>query len=142
LNALIGEEKYATKTVSRKESKGRHATTHRQLIRLASGAMLIDTPGMRELGNFSTDKGVEETFAEISALAEQCRFSDCSHAGEKGCAVLAAVAEGVLPADRYANYLKMTRESAFHEMSYLEKRKKDKQFAKHCKSVMKQKHRR
>ena len=142
LNTLIGEEKYITRTVSRKESKGRHATTHRQLIRLATGAMVIDTPGMRELGNFSTEKGVEETFAEISALAGQCRFSDCSHSVEKGCAVLAAVEEGALPADRYENYLKMTRESAFHEMSYLEKRKKDKQFARHCKSVMKQKHRR
>jgi ribosome biogenesis GTPase len=142
LNTLIGEEKYTTKTVSGKESKGRHATTHRQLIRLESGAMLIDTPGMRELGNFSAAKGVEETFSEITALAEQCRFSDCSHVGEKGCAVVAAIEEGSLPADRYENYLKMTRESAFHEMSYIEKRRKDKQFAKHCKSVMKQKHRR
>ncbi|WP_339135738.1 MAG: ribosome small subunit-dependent GTPase A [Candidatus Electrothrix sp. GW3-4] len=142
LNALLGEAKYATKTVSSKESKGRHATTHRQLIRLDSGAMIVDTPGMRELGNFSTERGVEETFAEIAALAEQCRFSDCSHVSEKGCAVLAAVEEGTLPADRYENYLKMTKESAFHEMSYHEKRRKDKQFARHCKSVMKQKHRR
>ncbi|MDU9049602.1 MAG: ribosome small subunit-dependent GTPase A [Candidatus Electrothrix sp. Rat3] len=141
LNTLIGEEKYTTKTVSGKESKGRHATTHRQLIRLDSGAMLIDTPGMRELGNFSAAKGVEETFSEIITLSEQCRFSDCSHVGEKGCAVMAAVEEGNLPANRYENYLKMTRESAFHEMSYFEKRRKDKQFAKHCKSVMKQKNR-
>ncbi|MCI5220620.1 MAG: ribosome small subunit-dependent GTPase A, partial [Candidatus Electrothrix sp. LOE2] len=142
LNTLIGEEKYTTKTVSGKESKGRHATTYRQLIRLDSGAMIVDTPGMRELGNFSSAKGVEETFAEITALAEQCRFSNCSHVGEKGCAVVAAAEEGSLPADRYENYLKMTRESAFHEMSYIEKRKKDRQFARHCKSVMKQKHRR
>ena len=139
LNTLIGKEKYTTKTVSSKESKGRHATTHRQLIRLDSGAMIVDTPGMRELGNFSATKGVEETFSEIIALSEQCRFSDCSHVGEKGCAVMAAVEQGALPSDRYENYLKMTRESAFHEMSYFEKRKKDKQFAKHCKSVMKQK---
>ncbi|MCW5212746.1 ribosome small subunit-dependent GTPase A, partial [Desulfobulbus sp. TB] len=142
LNTLIGKEKYTTKTVSGKESKGRHATTHRQLIRLASGAMIVDTPGMRELGNFSAAKGVDETFAEITALSEQCRFSDCSHVEEKGCAVTAAVAQGFLSAKRYENYLKMTRESAFHEMSYFEKRKKDKNFAKHCKSVMKQKHRR
>jgi ribosome biogenesis GTPase len=141
LNTLIGEAIHTTKTVSSKESKGRHATTHRQLIRLDSGAMIVDTPGMRELGNFSAAKGVDETFAEITALAEQCRFSDCSHVTEKGCAVLAAVEQGDLPGDRYENYLKMTRESAFHEMSYHEKRKKDKRFAKHCKSVMKQKHR-
>jgi len=142
LNTLIGEAVHTTKTVSSKESKGRHATTHRQLIQLDSGAMIVDTPGMRELGNFSAAKGVDETFAEITALAEQCRFSDCSHVGEKGCAVLAAIELGDLPRDRYENYLKMTKESAFHEMSYHEKRKKDKQFAKHCKSVMKQKHRR
>ncbi|WYD81088.1 MAG: ribosome small subunit-dependent GTPase A [Candidatus Electrothrix gigas] len=142
LNTLIGKEKYMTKTVSNKESKGRHATTHRQLIRLASGAMIVDTPGMRELGNFSAAKGVDETFAEITALAEQCRFSDCSHVAEKGCAVTGAVVQGFLSAERYENYLKMTKESAFHEMSYFEKRKKDKHFAKHCKSVLKQKHRR
>jgi ribosome biogenesis GTPase len=142
LNSLIGEALHITKTVSSKESKGRHATTHRQLIRLDSGAMIVDTPGMRELGNFSAAKGVDETFAEITALAEQCRFSDCSHVGEKGCAVLAAVEQGELPEDRYENYLKMNRESAFLEMSYHEKRKKDKQFARHCKSVMKQKQRR
>ncbi|MCI5131121.1 MAG: ribosome small subunit-dependent GTPase A [Candidatus Electrothrix sp. EH2] len=142
LNTLIGEEKFTTKTVSGKESKGRHATTHRQLIRLASGAMIVDTPGMRELGNFSAAKGVDATFAEITALAEQCRFSDCSHIAEKGCAVTAAVEQGLLSTERYENYLKMTRESAFHEMSYFEKRKKDKKFAKHCKSVLKQKHRR
>ncbi len=142
LNTLIGKAIHITKTVSSKESKGRHATTHRQLIQLDSGAMIVDTPGMRELGNFSAAKGVDETFAEITALAEQCRFSDCSHVAEKGCAVLAAIEQGDLPADRYENYLKMNRESAFHEMSYHEKRKKGKQFAKHCKSVMKQKHRR
>lgn len=142
LNTLIGEAIHTTKTVSSKESKGRHATTHRQLIQLDSGAMIVDTPGMRELGNFSVAKGVDETFAEITALAEQCRFSDCSHSGEKGCAVAAAVEQGSLPAPRYENYLKMNRESAFHEMSYYEKRKKDKLFARHCKSVMKQKHRR
>ncbi len=141
LNTLIGKAIHTTKTVSSKESKGRHATTHRQLIQLDSGAMIVDTPGMRELGNFSAAKGVDETFAEITALAEQCRFSDCSHVAEKGCAVLTAVEQGDLSADRYENYLRMNRESAFHEMSYHQKRKKDKQFAKHCKSVMKQKHR-
>ncbi len=142
LNTLIGEEKYTTKTVSTKESKGRHATTHRQLIRLNSGAMIVDTPGMRELGNFSAAKGVEETFSEITALSEQCRFSDCSHVGEKDCAVMAAIEQGSLSSDRYENYLKMTKESAHNEMSYFEKRKKDKRFAKHCKSVMKQKNHR
>jgi ribosome biogenesis GTPase len=138
LNNFIGESIYKTKTVSKKESKGRHATTHRQLTKLDSGSMIVDTPGMRELGIFSVDTGIEETFSEIMALAEKCQFNDCTHFGEKGCAVLDAVEKGQLSAERYQNYMKMTKETTYNEMSYLEKRKKDKQFAKHVKSVMKQ----
>jgi ribosome biogenesis GTPase len=138
LNNLIGESIYKTKTVSKKESKGRHATTHRQLTKLDSGSMIIDTPGMRELGIFSVDTGIEDTFSEIMALAEKCQFNDCTHVGEKRCAVLDAVEKGQLSAERYQNYMKMTKETTYNEMSYLEKRKKDKQFAKHVKSVMKQ----
>ena len=139
INNLIGESIYKTKTVSKKESKGRHATTHRQLIRLDCGAMVVDTPGMRELGNFSVATGLDETFSEIITLSEKCHFSDCSHVGEKGCAVLEAVEKGQLSADRYQNYIKMTKESTYNEMSYLEKRKKDKQFGKLIKTVMKHK---
>ncbi|MBU0965691.1 MAG: ribosome small subunit-dependent GTPase A [Proteobacteria bacterium] len=139
INNLLGESVYKTKTTSRKESKGRHATTHRQLIRLDSGAMIVDTPGMRELGNFSVGTGLDETFSEIITLAEKCHFSDCTHVGEKGCAVLGAVEKGQLSAERYQNYLKMTKESSYNEMSYLEKRKKDKQFGKLIKTVMKHK---
>jgi len=139
INNLIGESIYKTKTVSKKESKGRHATTHRQLITLDCGAMVIDTPGMRELGNFSVAMGLDETFSEIITLSKKCHFSDCSHVEEKGCAVLEAIEEGQLSSDRYQNYIKMTKESTYNEMSYLEKRKKDKQFGKHCKTVMKHK---
>jgi ribosome biogenesis GTPase len=139
INNLIGESIYKTKKVSKKESKGRHATTHRQLIKLDSGAMVIDTPGMRELGNFSVETGLDETFSEIISLARKCRFSDCSHVEEKGCAVLEAVEKGLLSADRYQNYIKMNKESNYNEMSYLEKRKKDKQFGKFIKAVMKHK---
>jgi ribosome biogenesis GTPase len=139
INNLIGESIYKTKTVSKKESKGRHATTHRQLIRLDSGAMIVDTPGMRELGNFSVATGLDETFSEIITLSEKCHFSDCTHAGEKGCAVLGAVENSQLSNERYQNYLKMTKESRYNEMSYLEKRKKDKQFGKLIKTVMKHK---
>ena len=139
INNLIGESIYKTKTVSKKESKGRHATTHRQLIKLDFGAMVVDTPGMRELGNFSVDTGLDETFFEIITLSEKCHFNDCTHVEEKGCAVLDAVEKGQLSADRYQNYIKMTKESSYNEMSYLEKRKKDKQFGKLCKTVMKHK---
>ncbi|MDH3973596.1 MAG: ribosome small subunit-dependent GTPase A [Deltaproteobacteria bacterium] len=139
INKLIGESIYKTKTVSKKESKGRHATTHRQLIKLESGPMIVDTPGMRELGNFSVDTGLDETFAEIITLSEECRFNDCTHVGEKGCALLDAVEKGQLSADRYQNYIKMSKESTYNEMSYLEKRRKDKEFGKLCKTVMKHK---
>ena len=139
INNLIGESIYKTKTVSKKESKGRHATTHRHLIKLDSGAMVIDTPGMRELGNFSVETGLDETFSEIISLSRKCRFNDCSHVEEKRCAVLEAVEKGLLSADRYQNYIKMNKESNYNEMSYLEKRKKDKQFGKLIKTVMKHK---
>ncbi|MCK5469245.1 MAG: ribosome small subunit-dependent GTPase A, partial [Cyclobacteriaceae bacterium] len=139
INNLIGESIYKTKTVSKKESKGRHATTHRQLIKLDFGAMVVDTPGMRELGNFSVDTGLDETFFEIITLSEKCHFNDCTHVEEKGCAVLKAIEKGQLSSDRYQNYIKMTKESTYNEMSYLEKRKKDKQFGKHIKTVMKHK---
>ena len=139
LNNLVGASTHATKTVRKKDSKGRHATTHRQLIKLDCQAMLIDTPGMRELGNFSVETGINETFSEIVELSETCQFNDCSHSNEKGCAVIQAVKNGQVSEKRFQNYLKMKKESMYNEMSYLEKKQKDKQFGKFCKTVMKQK---
>jgi ribosome biogenesis GTPase len=106
---------------------------------LDSGAMVVDTPGMRELGNFSIEIGIDETFAEITELSKKCQFNDCTHVSVKGCAILSAVEEGRLSADRYQNYIKMNKEFTYNEMSYLEKRKKDKQFGELCKTVMKHK---
>lgn len=142
LNNLIGKSIFATKIVREKDSKGRHATTSRQLIKLDCEAMLIDTPGMRELGNFSVETGIDETFTEIAQLSEQCQFNNCTHVNEKGCAVLKAVENGQVPEKRYQNYIKMKKESIYNEMSYLEKRQKDKQFGKLCKTVMKHKNNR
>jgi ribosome biogenesis GTPase len=139
LNNLIGDAIFKTKTVRKKDSHGRHATTYRQLIKLECEAMLIDTPGMRELGNFSVETGIDETFTEIVELSEQCQFNDCSHINEKGCAVLKAVENGQILEKRYQNYIKMKKESIYNEMSYLEKRQKDKQFGKLCKTVLKNK---
>lgn len=139
LNNIIGEAKFTTNPVREKDSKGRHATTYRQLIQLDNAAMLIDTPGMRELGNFSIKTGIDDTFSEISEIAKQCRFNDCTHTDETGCAVLKAVKKGHVPEKRYRNYIKMKKESVYHELSYLQKRQKDKQFGKHIKTVMAQK---
>lgn len=85
--------------------------------------------------------GLGETFSEIADLAEKCQFNDCTHVNEKGCAVLNAIDDGQLSMERYQNYIKMNKESAYNEMSYFEKRKKDKKFAKFCKTVMKDKKR-
>lgn len=136
LNHLIGEAVFRTKPVREKDSKGRHATTARQLTILEGGAMVVDTPGMRELENFSVETGLDDTFGEITALTRKCRFSDCSHTSEQGCAVLAAVTQGTLSEKRYQNYMKMIRETLFNDLSYVEKRHKDKAFARHCKTVM------
>ncbi|MBU2646746.1 ribosome small subunit-dependent GTPase A [bacterium] len=138
LNSLLNDAVFKTQTVREKDHKGRHTTTRRQLIHLENGAMVIDTPGMRELGNISVAHGLNEVFEDITALADQCRFSDCSHTREDGCAVTAAIREGTLSAERFQNYVKMKRESSFNEMSYLEKRRKDKDFGKMVKSVLKQ----
>ena len=94
---------------------------------------------MRELGNLSVETGIDDTFTEISDLSEQCQFSDCTHTNEKGCAVLKAVADGQIPEERYQNYIKIKKESDYNQMSYFEKRQKDKAFAKHVKTVIKHK---
>jgi ribosome biogenesis GTPase len=141
LNSILGDARFETKTVSKKESKGRHTTTSRELIQLENGAMIIDTPGMRELGNISVDSGLDETFSDIIELAMNCKFSNCTHVNEKGCAILPAISQGALSEKRYQNYLKMKNEAAFNDMSYFEKRQKDKNFGKMIKSVIKSKNR-
>ncbi|MFH1650528.1 MAG: ribosome small subunit-dependent GTPase A [Chloroflexota bacterium] len=137
LNHLIGQEEFKTNLVREKDGRGRHTTARRQLVVLEGGAMLVDTPGMRELGNIATDAGIDESFADILELAARCRFNDCTHTGETGCAVLAAIRTGELGEDRYQSYLKLVRESAHYQMSYLEKRQKDRKFGQFVKSVMK-----
>ena len=139
INNLLDEVRLKTENVREKDGKGRHVTTRRQLIKLQNGAMIIDTPGMRELGNFDVDTGIHGTFDEITELLDQCRYNDCSHTQEQGCAILAALKDGIITQDRYQNFIKLNKESAFYEMSYLEKKRKDKKFGKFVKSVLKEK---
>jgi ribosome biogenesis GTPase len=136
INRLIGQEAFETKPVS-STGEGMHTTSRRQLIVLSQGAMLIDTPGMRELGIVGAGVGVDQGFDEFVALSAKCRFSDCSHEHEPGCAVRAAVEKGELDKDRYSNYIKLKKESEFHEMSLLDKRRKDKAFGRFIKSAKK-----
>jgi ribosome biogenesis GTPase len=141
LNSLLGSEQFETRSISKKQGKGRHTTTSRELIQLENGAMLIDTPGMRELGNLSVDTGIDETFAEIVELSRKCKFNNCSHTNEKGCAILSAIEVGEMSPQRFQNYLKMKHESAFNDLSYFEKRKKEKDFGRMIKSTLKGKNR-
>lgn len=139
LNNLTDDYRFETNTVREKDGKGRHTTTRRQLISLKNHAMLIDTPGMRELGNIEVSTGINETFNEIAELSAQCLYKNCSHTNEKGCAILQALQEGSISEGRYRNFIRMNKETAFNEMSYFERRRKERNFGKFCKSVMKNK---
>jgi ribosome biogenesis GTPase len=111
VNALLGEERQETRGVRVSDQRGRHTTVTRELVALPGGGVLIDTPGLRALGVTGSEEGIAATFAEIGELAGACRFRDCAHRSEPGCAVLAAVDAGVLPAERLASYHKLLREA-------------------------------
>jgi ribosome biogenesis GTPase len=114
INRLLGQERLRTGEV-RDDGRGRHTTTYRQLVRLPSGALIIDTPGLRELQLWDADAGLQETFTDIDDLAQHCRFTDCAHAAEPDCAVLAAVASGDLSAERLESYHRLKRELQYIE---------------------------
>jgi len=112
VNALAGEELMPTLEVRDWDSKGRHATTERELIRLPSGALVIDTPGMREIGMWEADTGIADAFADVEDIFARCRFSDCRHETEPGCAVKAALASGELSGERWLAYRRLKAEMA------------------------------
>jgi ribosome biogenesis GTPase len=109
LNRLLGRERQQVQSI-RDDGKGRHTTTHRELVLLPGGGLVLDTPGMRELGLWAVGSGVDETFADLAGLAADCRFADCAHETEPGCAVRAAIAEGLLDEERLESYRKLQRE--------------------------------
>ena len=114
VNTLAGEELLTTQEI-RDDGQGRHTTTRRELVRLPGGALVIDTPGMRELQLWVADEGLEETFEDVTSLFDLCRFSDCSHDSEPGCAVKAALEDGTLTPERWESYLKLQAELAHLE---------------------------
>ncbi|AOZ94516.1 GTPase EngC [Paenibacillus crassostreae] len=113
VNALMNQEVMTVQAIREVDSRGRHTTTHRQLFMLPSGAMVIDTPGMRELGLFDADEGISVGFNDVEELFTQCRFNDCRHQTEPGCAVLAALADGSLVPEHWERYLVQKRENKF-----------------------------
>ncbi|MFA6597051.1 MAG: ribosome small subunit-dependent GTPase A [Ignavibacteriaceae bacterium] len=139
LNNLIHQDLYKTQPIREKDGRGKHTTTRRELIVLENGSIVVDNPGMRELGIMSLDSGLDDTFNEIAELSKQCRYADCTHTIEKGCAILKAVELEKITTERYNNYIKIYKESLYNEMSYFEKRQKDKKFGKFIHTYMKNK---
>lgn len=137
LNHLSGQEQMKTGIISESIERGRHVTSHRELIVLKSGGILIDNPGMREVGVADTADGLEMTFDAIIRLSEDCKYKDCTHMNEEGCAILEALANDELDQNSYNNYLKMHKEKMHFETSYEEKKKRDKSFGKMIKQVKK-----
>jgi ribosome biogenesis GTPase len=116
VNRLLGEDRFPTHNVRESDSRGRHTTTHRELVPLPEGGALIDTPGMRELQLWASGESVDAAFDEIAQIAAACRFRDCTHQAEDGCAVRAAVERGEIGADRMASYRKLLAEARHHEV--------------------------
>lgn len=136
INHLVGRAEMETRSVSG-TGEGRHTTVRRELIRLDGGALVIDNPGMREFGILGAESGLATSYSDIIALASKCRYQDCSHTGEPGCAVLAGVHRGEVSQEALDSFLKLKEESAFNDMSYAEKRKKDRDFGRYIKSAKK-----
>ncbi|WP_028108896.1 ribosome small subunit-dependent GTPase A [Ferrimonas futtsuensis] len=135
INTLLGSDAQQTGGIREDDSKGRHTTTARSMHLLPSGGVIIDTPGMRELQLAECEQGVRRTFADIDALAQECRFSDCQHGSEPGCAVQQAIDQGQLEPRRLGNYLKLQSEQARNAASLQQLRAQDKEFGKMVKSV-------
>jgi ribosome biogenesis GTPase len=136
VNTLLGHAPQATAGIREDDSRGRHTTTAREMFALASGAWVIDTPGMRELKVGAVDSGLRTVFDNIEALATQCHFRDCRHESETGCAVLAAIAAGQLDPRRLASYHKLQREAAHAALTTAARRERDRRFGRMADSAM------
>jgi ribosome biogenesis GTPase len=137
LNNLTGKTVMRTDTISQSINRGKHITSHRELIILENGGILVDNPGMREVGIADTADGLELTFDLIVKLSRNCKFKDCTHTNEIGCSVIEAVDKGEMDRSSYENYLKIEKEKAFFESTVVERRKKDKEFGKMFKNYKK-----
>ncbi len=135
INTLSGKTVQRTHSIREDDDKGRHTTTGRSLHLLPAGGLLLDTPGMRELQLADCEHGVEETFTEISKLATQCKFTDCQHQSEPGCAIRAAIDAGSIDERRLSSYLKLVREQAFNTATLAEKRARDRDLGRYYRSV-------
>ena len=138
INTLLGENKQNTSGIREDDDKGRHTTTRRSLLPIPSGGLILDTPGMRELQLADCQAGISSTFSDIEELASRCRYSNCQHKGEPGCAVLRAVESGEIDQRRLDNYLKLLKEEALNSSTLAKKRAKDKALGQFYKRTMKE----
>lgn len=138
INALLSGGEIKTQEISKLTGKGKHTTTARQMYFLPGGAMVIDNPGTREVGMADAESGIADVFDEISAMSGGCKFADCTHMSEPGCAVLEAKARKKLEEEKYQNYLKLKKENEYFEMTSNEKRQKDRKFGKFVKKALEQ----
>lgn len=136
-NALAGHRSIATQAIREDDAKGRHTTTRRQLHLIPSGCLVLDTPGMRELQMTDATSGIDDVFADLHALSTRCRFSDCRHDTEPGCAVLAAIEAGEIDKARLGRWRKLQAEDAFNSASLAERRSKDRAFGKMVRRIKK-----
>lgn len=130
INKLLGEEAIETRDISFRTNKGKHVTTSREMYFLKNGGIVIDNPGMREVGMTDTGTGIDDLFDEITVLGDKCKYADCTHVCESGCEVLDALNKGKLDAEKYANYINLKKEAEYYEMTNIEKKEKDRQFGK------------
>lgn len=140
INSLLGKDMQATGGIREDDAKGRHTTTRRSLIQLPKAGLVLDTPGMREIQLADCKEGISSTFADIEELAEKCRYSDCHHQSEPGCAVNQAVENGDLDERRLHNYLKLLKEESLNSASLSEKRAKDRALGKFYKRTLDESH--
>lgn len=138
INKLLGNDGIKTSEISGRTGKGKHTTTAREMYFLENGGIVIDNPGTREVGIADANAGMENTFDEIIALSKNCRYADCTHTHESGCAVLRAVDTKNLDKDKYENYIKLKKETEHYEMTDIEKRGKDRKFGKFVKNSLEQ----
>ncbi|MFA5878439.1 MAG: ribosome small subunit-dependent GTPase A [Candidatus Staskawiczbacteria bacterium] len=138
INKLFGKNIIKTENISISTGKGKHTTTNREMYFLENGAIVVDNPGMREVGMTDTSAGIDSLFDEISILAKRCKYVDCTHIHEPGCEVLSSLKSGKLDKDKYSNYINLRSEAGHYEMTELEKKEKDRNFGKFIKKAKKE----
>ena len=138
INKLLRKNTIKIREISHRTGKGKHATTSREMYFLENGGIVIDNPGMREVGVAESNAGIGDVFCEITALSKNCKYADCTHTHEPGCAVLNAFKSQELDENKYSNYVKLRKETEHYSMTELEKRRKDRQFGKFVKKTLEQ----